>query len=73
MEGEQMNSHRESLLTVPEAAESLRLTRAGVRRWILDARIATIRVGRRVLIPGSEIDRILKEGFRPAKAEVRRA
>jgi excisionase family DNA binding protein len=67
-----MKTHRESLLTVPEAAESIRLTRAGVRRWILEERIATIRVGRRVLIPGSEIDRILKEGFRPAKTDVRR-
>ena len=67
-----MNAYRERLFTVPEAADSLRLTCAGVRRWILEGRVATIHVGRRVLIPISEIDRILKEGFRPAKPEVRR-
>jgi excisionase family DNA binding protein len=53
---------------VPEAAELLRFKEATVRKWILLQRIAVYRVGKMVLIPESEIKRILEDGFRPAKS-----
>jgi len=55
------------LLTVPEFADALGITQAGVRRWIMERRIATIRLGRLVRIPSAELDRLIAEGLRPAK------
>ena len=45
--------------------------RSGVSRWTwrrmaYDGRIASAKVGRRLLIPLSEVDRVLAEGYRPA-------
>jgi hypothetical protein len=40
--------------------------------WRRDAyagRVASVKVGRRLLIPRSEIDRVMREGFRPRAAE----
>ena len=39
------------------------------RRWAYDRRIASIKLGKRLLIPVSEIRRVVDEGLRPA-AEV---
>lgn len=36
------------------------------RRWAYDGKIASIKAGKRLLIPGSEVDRVLREGLRPA-------
>lgn len=59
---------QEKLLSVPEFAAALRVTVAAVRRWLLERKIASIRVGGRLVrIPASELDRIIEEGYRPAK------
>ena len=56
------------LLTVQEAAEALRVKPATIRAWILRrARINSVRVGRAVRIPEAEIERLLRNGLRPAK------
>jgi excisionase family DNA binding protein len=52
---------------VREAAELLGCKVKTIRRWILFQKIAVYRIGRMVLIPESEIRRILEDGFRPAK------
>lgn len=58
------------LLTVPEAAQRLRLRESTIRAWILRRRLSRIRVGARaVRIPASEIDRIIAEGFIPAREQ----
>lgn len=57
----------EKLFTIPEFAERLRKKQSGVRRWVLERRIAVIKVGRNVRIPESELRRIVSEGFRPAR------
>ena len=54
-------------LSVPEFATSLRVTQSGVRRWILERRIAYIKIGRLVRIPVSELERVLTEGHRPRR------
>ena len=56
---------QDSLLTVDEFAGQLRVTRACVRRWILERRIAVVKIGRLVRLPASEIHRIIDEGSRP--------
>lgn len=59
------------LLTVPEFAERIRIKPSCVRRWILERKLASVRVGRLVRVPASEVDRIIEEGTRPARREVR--
>jgi len=53
------------LLTVEEFAAQLRVTQACVRKWILERRVAVVKVGRLVRLPTSEIHRIIHEGSRP--------
>ena len=55
------------LLTVPEFAETLAVTAACVRRWLLEGKIAHVKVGRLVRIPLDEAERIIQTGFRPAR------
>lgn len=60
------------LLTVPEAARRLALKESTLRAWLLTRRIAKVRVGARaVRVPLAEIERIIREGFIPARGERR--
>ncbi|MDE2105993.1 MAG: helix-turn-helix domain-containing protein [Patescibacteria group bacterium] len=53
---------REPMLRLSEAAKELRVTSATIGRWIAERRIGCYRPSRRtVLIPRSEIDRLLDE------------
>jgi excisionase family DNA binding protein len=62
--GEKMT---ERLLTVPMVAERLCLRESTVRKMILKRRIDVVRPSvRAVRVPESAIERILKEGYRPA-------
>jgi len=55
------------LMSVGEFAAALRITKACVRRWILERQIASVKVGRLVKLPESEVQRIIEAGFRPAR------
>jgi excisionase family DNA binding protein len=55
------------LLTIQDFASSLQVTTACVRRWITERKIATIKLGRLVRIPATEIDRLVATGLRPAR------
>ena len=58
------------LLTVVQFATVLNVTPACVRRWLLEKRIASVKVGRRLIrIPATEAQRIIDEGLRPARRE----
>jgi excisionase family DNA binding protein len=52
---------------VREAAEILGKAENTMRNWIQFRKIAVIRIGGSILIPESEITRILEDGFCPAK------
>jgi len=56
-----------SLLRVNEFAELLDVTPACVRRWLLERKISSTRIGRLVRIPASEIERLVESGLRPAR------
>lgn len=58
---------REVLLSVPEFSDALSVTHACTRHWLHERRISSVKVGRLRKIPESEIDRIVSEGFCPAK------
>ena len=54
----------ESFLTVAEVAELLRLNQQTVRNWIDAGSLPAVRVGRRVRIKRSDLNRILESGYR---------
>jgi excisionase family DNA binding protein len=58
-----------SLLRVDEFASILGITPACVRRWLLERKISSTRIGRLVRIPASEAQRIVDSGFRPARQQ----
>jgi excisionase family DNA binding protein len=55
-----------SLLSVRQVAEKLGVTQACIRRWVLLRKIATVRLGRLVRVPSSEVERLVNEGTCPA-------
>lgn len=57
----------ETLYPVKDAARRL-----GISIWTLRARayarqIASVKIGKKLLIPGSEIERVIREGMRPRR------
>lgn len=61
---------KEELLPIKSAAERLGLSVSAVRSWVLRRKISYHKVGGAVRIPASEVERILKDGYVPAKKEV---
>ena len=59
MEG---NPGADSFLTVAEVAELLKLNQQTVRNWIDQGSLPALRVGRRVRIRQSDLDRLLESG-----------
>jgi excisionase family DNA binding protein len=57
------------LLTIPEAAEALRLKPSTLRAWLLRRRISSYRVGRLVRISSEEIEKLLRDSQVPAKGQ----
>jgi excisionase family DNA binding protein len=53
----------EYYLTVAEVAEVLRLNQQTVRNWIDQGSLPALRVGRRVRIKRSDLERLLSEGY----------
>jgi excisionase family DNA binding protein len=54
----------DTFLTVAEVADLLRLNQQTVRNWIDAGSLPALRVGRRVRIKRSDLDRILESGYR---------
>jgi excisionase family DNA binding protein len=62
----------ESFLTVAEVAEMLKLNQQTVRNWIDQGSLPAVRLGRRVRIRRSDLDRVLAEGSSGSADPVRR-
>ena len=57
----------EKILTVPEAADRLRLKPSTIRKWLFERRLAYVRVGRKaVRIRESDLEKLLRENYTPA-------
>ena len=65
--GEELPREFEEFLKVDDFAKPLGVTPACVRRWLLERKIACVKLGRLVRIPASELERLLEEGMRPAR------
>jgi excisionase family DNA binding protein len=67
------NLNDDSFLTVAEVAELLKLNQQTVRNWIDQGSLPALRVGRRVRIRQSDLNRLLEEGStargRPASTD----
>jgi excisionase family DNA binding protein len=63
-----MDKQSSALLSVPEFATALNITVACARRWILERRVATVKLGRLIRVPYSEVERLVNAGFRPARS-----
>ena len=57
------NDLDDSLLTVAEVAETLKLNQQTIRNWIDQGSLPAIRIGRRVRIKRSDFERLLEEGY----------
>ena len=57
----------EQLHSIDTAAERLQIAPKTLRNWVGERRIAVYRIGRRVRIPESEIQRVLEEGYCPVR------
>lgn len=53
----------EEFLTVAEVAELLKLNQQTIRNWIDQGSLPALRIGRRVRIKRSDLDRMLEEGY----------
>lgn len=64
---------RGELLPIPEAARRLGLKPSTLRAWVLRRKIAYCKLnGGAVRIPGDEIERVVGEGYVPARPEAYR-
>lgn len=52
---------------VPVTAKILGIKESTIRAWVHTRRIEFVRIGRRVKIPGAEIQRIIDEGRQPRR------
>jgi len=58
----------ERLVSVAEAAGRLGLSIWTLRNWAYAGKVASCKLGSRLLIPESEIERLISESMRPAVA-----
>jgi excisionase family DNA binding protein len=62
-----MSNPEVTLLSVPQFADALGVTKACIRRWILERKITTVKLGRLIRVPASEVERLVNSGLRPAR------
>jgi excisionase family DNA binding protein len=55
-----------TMLTIGEAAQTLGVRPATIRSWIWKRQIEYVKVSRSVRIPATVVQRIIKNGTRPA-------
>ncbi len=57
------NDSSETFLTVADVAALLQLNQQTVRNWIDQGKLPAVRVGRRVRIKRSDLDRVVEDGY----------
>jgi len=62
-----MDQKQATLLSVQQFADVLGVTPACIRRWILERKITTVKLGRLIRVPASEVERLVNSGLRPAR------
>ena len=57
------------VVSVDEAARTLGLKPSTIRAWIGARKVASVHLGRRVMVPVEAIDELLEKGFIPARKQ----
>jgi len=57
----------ENLLTIPEAAKTLRISSHTLRSWIFQKKVPVVRLGRRVLFREKDLEKMIEKGIQEAK------
>jgi excisionase family DNA binding protein len=60
------------LLRVEEFAGAMNVTISCVRRWLLEGKVAKVKLGKLVRIPEAECERLINEGLCPVRQQARR-
>jgi excisionase family DNA binding protein len=60
-----MSDLAERVLTVPEAAQLLRVGERSVYAAVHRGELPAVRIGRRIVLPGAALQRLLDEGIEP--------
>jgi hypothetical protein len=67
MTNEQSRSQEPQFFSVRRAEEKTGVSRWTWRAWAYSQKVASVKMGKRLLIPASEIQRLVAEGTRPAR------
>ena len=59
---EETSTLPETMFTIRETAKLLRMHYKSVYRWSDEGKIRTVRIGHKVLVKASEIERLVREG-----------
>jgi excisionase family DNA binding protein len=62
-----MKDPEKTLLSVPQFAAALGVTSSCIRRWVLQRKVATVKLGRLIRVPATEVERLVSSGLRPAR------
>lgn len=57
---------KRKLLRISEVAERLAIKESTVRKMVFERRLPVVRIGRTVTIPEEHIEKLIREGYRPA-------
>lgn len=57
---------KQKFLRIPEVANKLGLKESTIRKMIFERRLPVVRIGRTVTIPEEHIEKLIREGYRPA-------
>lgn len=64
-----MREERARLVSIKTAAEELGLAAVTLRTWIAQRKVGSVKLGRSIRIPSSELDRLVERGSIPALPE----
>jgi len=66
MKSNQTRPQEVRLISVAEAEIQTGVSRWTWRRWAYDGKVASVKLGKRLLLPAAEVERMITEGTRPA-------
>jgi excisionase family DNA binding protein len=56
------------LMSVPAVCEATGLKAPTIRAWATARRIASVKLGKRLLIPRDEVEKLIEDNLRPARS-----
>ncbi len=66
-DGQEARPLTAAYLSVQEAESFSGVSKWTWRRWAYDGKVASVKLGKRLLIPVAEIERLVEQGTRPAR------